>query len=174
MQRAHLHQRTVAIIRDSAAAVDVAVFSGDLILLVDSRGEEPLVAEQASTGPHAGVGARVLRGEEQADHERGDLRLRRGATVRLVPRVDQALEHVLVDIVSLPLLARSHYVGEDGVEPLARHVAAAVGRDEWGVGEEDAHQVHAALDIAEQVADLVKHRPHHLLAEEASARDQQE
>lgn len=170
VQHVHLHQETIVICDDSA--IDDAVFSDDLILLVDGRGQELLVGEQASAGPDAGMGARVLRGEENAGDEASDLRLCRGATIGLVPGIDKALEHVLVIdllLISLLLLAGSHDVGEDGVESLARHVAAAVGRDEWGVGEEDAHQVHATLDIAEQVADLVELRPHHLLAEEASA-----
>jgi hypothetical protein len=83
VQHVHLHQETIVICDDSA--IDDAVFSDDLILLVDGRGQELLVGEQASAGPDAGMGARVLRGEENAGDEASDLRLCRGATIGLVP-----------------------------------------------------------------------------------------
>jgi hypothetical protein len=81
-------------------------------------GAKPLaVAEQARRRPCGDRAARVVASEEERHEQASDLRLCRGSAV-LVPRVDQAMEHVVPPVS--PELLRTRAIPENISSSLAR------------------------------------------------------
>ena len=153
-----VHPQQGVVVEDAAAAP-----------LLLRGGVQPLgVAEQAGRRPGGDGGAGVVAGEEQRHQQPGDLGLRRGAPPVLVPRVHEALQHVVAGAAGG--LALPGDPGEYLLEPRPRSVAAAVSRGRE-VREEHADEVQAADEVVEKRRDLAVHVVPDLLPQQAPAGD---